>query len=85
MGQKGTHVILQQDVIVDIPPNRVRYFGTTGKMLLPSAAAIARCDRYHPGKQAHPHRPAAQEGFSIDTNGKTPKVKQFADSLIRVE
>ena len=41
MGQKGTHVILQQDVIVDIPPNQVRYFGATGKILLPSAATIA--------------------------------------------
>ena len=32
---------LQEDVIVDIPQNRVKFFGTTGKMLLPSAATIA--------------------------------------------
>ena len=28
---------LLEDVIVDIPPERVKFFGTTGKMLLPSA------------------------------------------------
>jgi hypothetical protein len=31
----------QEDVIVDIPENRIRYFGTTGKMLLPSPTTIA--------------------------------------------
>ena len=31
----------QEDIIVDIPPDRVKFFGTTGKMLLPSAATIA--------------------------------------------
>lgn len=31
---------LQEDVIVDIPPKRVKFFGTTGKMLLPSAATV---------------------------------------------
>lgn len=34
-------MLLQEDAIVDIPPNRVKYFGTTGKMLLPSPATIA--------------------------------------------
>jgi hypothetical protein len=29
-----------QDEIVDIPPHRVKYFGTTGKMLLPCPATI---------------------------------------------
>lgn len=32
---------LLEDVIVDIPPERVKFFGTTGKMLLPSAATVA--------------------------------------------
>lgn len=32
---------LQEDMIVDIPPERVKFFGTTGKMLLPSATAVA--------------------------------------------
>lgn len=32
---------LQEDLIVDIPPERVKFFGTTGKMLLPSATAVA--------------------------------------------
>ncbi len=31
----------QEDIIVDIPQNRVKFFGTTGKMLLPSATAVA--------------------------------------------
>lgn len=31
---------LQEDLIVDIPPERVKFFGTTGKMLLPSAATV---------------------------------------------
>jgi hypothetical protein len=30
----------QKDVIVDIPPNRVKFFGATGRMLLPSPATI---------------------------------------------
>lgn len=32
---------LQPDPIVPIPPNRVKFFGTTGKMLLPTPATIA--------------------------------------------
>ena len=31
---------LQEDMIVDIPENRVRFFGTQGKMLLPCPATI---------------------------------------------
>ncbi len=31
---------LQRDEIVDIPANRVKFFGGTGKMLLPSPATI---------------------------------------------
>lgn len=34
-------MIQQEDSIVDIPPERVKFFGTTGKMLLPSAATVA--------------------------------------------
>lgn len=30
----------QKDAIVDIPANRIRFFGTSGKMLLPSPATI---------------------------------------------
>jgi hypothetical protein len=39
MTEKGDH--MQQDAIVPIPPNRVKFFGTTGKMLLPSPETIA--------------------------------------------
>jgi alkylated DNA nucleotide flippase Atl1 len=31
----------QEDIIVDIPQNRVKFFGTTGKMLLPSVSTVA--------------------------------------------
>jgi hypothetical protein len=30
----------REDAIVDIPENRIRFFGTSGKMLLPSPATI---------------------------------------------
>ena len=33
--------VLQADAIVDIPENRIRYFGRKGKMLLPCPATIA--------------------------------------------
>lgn len=33
-------MVSQEDVIVDIPANRIRFFGTTGKMLLPCPATI---------------------------------------------
>jgi alkylated DNA nucleotide flippase Atl1 len=31
----------QEDIIVDIPENRIKFFGGTGKMLLPSPATLA--------------------------------------------
>ncbi len=31
---------MEKDTIVDIPENRVKFFGTSGKMLLPSADTI---------------------------------------------
>ena len=34
-------MVIQEDAIVDIPPNRVKFFGTTGKMLLPCPATVA--------------------------------------------
>lgn len=39
---------LQKDAIVDIPPNRVKFFGTTGKMLLPCPATVAAMIRRVP-------------------------------------
>jgi hypothetical protein len=132
----------QVDAIVDIPPNRVRYFGTTGKMLLPSPATIAALIQRIPahklittdllrqrltdqfevegtcpittqkslqvvaydvvtqvpywrvirqngnlmakfpgGVESHAAL-LRQEGFTIDTAGKIPSVKQFKESLI---
>jgi alkylated DNA nucleotide flippase Atl1 len=32
---------LPEDIIVEIPENRVKFFGTTGKMLLPCPATVA--------------------------------------------
>lgn len=134
-------MIQQQDEIVDIPPNRLRYFGGAGKMLLPSpqtiAAVIKRIPEHkllttdslrqelteqfrvegtcpittknsllflannapddvaywrvlkptgelmasYPGGQMGHASHLEQEGFTIDTNGKAPKVKNFRDSL----
>ncbi len=134
---------VQQDRIVDIPPNRVKFFGCTGKMLLPSPATVAAVIKRIPSRQlittellrktltaqfevegtcpvttqkalqavaneASPNvaywrvinqngslnnkfpggaaRHAAlleQEGFTIDSQGKAPKVSQFRESLVR--
>jgi alkylated DNA nucleotide flippase Atl1 len=32
---------MQEDVIVDIPENRIKFFGTSGKMLLPGSKTVA--------------------------------------------
>lgn len=134
---------LQEDVIVDIPENRIKYFGTTGKMLLPSSATIAALIRkipanklittdlllkkltsqfnvqgtcpvttrkalqaiahdanstvaywrvvnknggliakYPGGVAGHAVR-LQEEGFTIDAQGKAPKVKDFSANLAR--
>lgn len=39
--------------------------------------------KYPGGVKGHAAR-LRQEGFAIDTSGKTPKVKQFQDSLVRL-
>jgi len=38
---KANSPSVSDDVIVDIPEKRVKFFGTTGKMLLPSPSSIA--------------------------------------------
>lgn len=134
---------LQEDVIVDIPENRVKFFGTPGKMLLPSPATVAAllqkipqhtlittnrllkqltaqfnvqgtCPvttqkalqtlahdgdesvaywrainknggliaRYPGDVNGHAAR-LQEEGFTIDTKGESPKVKNFRESLVR--
>lgn len=141
--RKGATMTLQEDAIVDIPENRVKFFGTTGKMLLPSPATIAAliqkipqhslittdrllkqlaaqfnvqgtCPvttqkalqalahegskpvaywrvinknggliaRYPGGVEGHAAR-LREEGFTIDSNGEAPKVKNFRESLVR--
>jgi hypothetical protein len=37
----------QEDVIVDIPADRIKFFGGTGKMLLPGPATEFRQDLDH--------------------------------------
>jgi len=134
---------LQEDVIVDIPENRIRYFGGSGKMLLPSPATVAALIKEIPANklvttellrqkltaqfnvqgtcpvttqkalQAIAHNSSKsvaywriinknggliakfpggveghaallrQEGYTIDTKGKIPKVKEFRESLVR--
>jgi hypothetical protein len=132
-----------QDAIVDIPQDRVKFFGGTGKMLLPSPATVAALikkiperklittnllckeltDQFRvrgtcpvttqralqaiahdssnkiaywrvintnggliarfPGGAAGQAALLREEGFSIDTKGKIPKVKNFRESLVR--
>ena len=134
---------LQEDVIVDIPENRIRFFGGSGKMLLPSPATVAALIKEIPanklittellrqkltaqfnvqgtcpvttqkalqaiannssknvaywrivnknggliakfpgGVEGHAAL-LRQEGYTIDTKGKIPKVKEFRESLVR--
>jgi alkylated DNA nucleotide flippase Atl1 len=136
---------LQEDAIVDISENQVRYFGGPGKMLLPSPATVEALIKKIPkhklittdllrrelanqfnvqgtcpfttkkALQAIAHDSSKnvaywrvikqsgelnaifpggiegqaallrQEGFTIDTKGKVPKVKQFRESLVRFD
>ena len=39
--QKTVHMVPQENLIVEIPENRLKFFGGTGKMLLPSPATVA--------------------------------------------
>jgi hypothetical protein len=39
--QKTVDMVLQENLIVEIPDNRVKFFGGAGKMLLPSPATVA--------------------------------------------
>src|ERR1700726_482808 len=41
MPKKGGDMDPQEDAIVEIPENRTKFFGGTGKMLLPSPATVA--------------------------------------------
>jgi hypothetical protein len=132
----------QEDVIVDIPKDRVRFFGGTGKMLLPGPATVAAliktiperklittsllckelADQFKvrgtcpvttqkalqaiahgssesiaywrvinsnggliarfPGGAAGQAALLVEEGFTIETKGKAPKVKNFRESLV---
>ena len=137
-------MVPQIDLIVEIPENRVKFFGGTGKMLLPSPATVAALIKKIPERklittgllckeltvqfkvrgtcpvttqkalQEIAHLPGNQcpywrvvnatggliarfpggvgghaallkkEGFAIDTKQKTPKVKDFSESLVRL-
>src|SRR5580700_8055869 len=39
--QKTVYMVPQEDLIVEIPENRLKFFGGAGKMLLPSPATVA--------------------------------------------
>jgi hypothetical protein len=135
----------QEDAIVDIPKDRVKFFGGTGKMLLPGPATVAALIKKIPESklittkllckelsdefrvrgtcpvttqralQAIAHDSSKniaywrvinsnggliarfpggatgqaallrEEGFTIDTKGKVPKVKNFRESLVRFD
>lgn len=132
------------DAIVDIPKERLRFFGGPGKMLLPGPATVAAAIRKVPARQlittdllreklarqfnvrgacpvatqkalaAVADEPGAEvaywrvirangglfarfpggaegqaerlrkEGFAVETGGKTPKVANFRESLVRL-
>ncbi|HBY08443.1 MAG TPA: hypothetical protein DEH22_11885 [Chloroflexi bacterium] len=134
---------LQEDLIVDIKVSQVGFFGTSGKMLLPSQAAVATliakiperqiittdllrkklaeqfevqgtCPvtmkkalraiahdatqnvpywrvikqngelmAYYPGGTQEQAALLSKEGFEIDMERKTPRVKNFKSNLIR--
>src|SRR3984893_302557 len=39
--EKSVNMVPQEDLIVEIPENRVKFFGGAGKMLLPSPSTVA--------------------------------------------
>lgn len=138
-------MIMEKDEIVEIPEHRVKFFGTTGKMLLPCPATLKSviskvpqgkllttellrqeladefdvegvCPittknslralanepdqnaaywrivnntgglfSYFPGGLAGHADHLKQEGFSIDTSTKMPKVKQYKSSLAHLK
>ena len=43
----------KEDAIVDIPEDRLRFFGGAGKMLLPGPATVAALIEKVPGAQTH--------------------------------
>ncbi|MBZ0281994.1 MAG: MGMT family protein [Anaerolineae bacterium] len=77
---------LQPDTIVPVPPNRVKFFGTTGKMLMsiPHWRVVGKdgklLSRFSGGLEAHADH-LKQESFVIDTSAKVPKVQGFKDFL----
>jgi alkylated DNA nucleotide flippase Atl1 len=48
---EGKSMVMQTDEIVEIPEHRVKYFGTMGKMLLPSPATLKALIRTIPARQ----------------------------------
>ena len=135
----------KEDAIVDIPKDRLRFFGGAGKMLLPGPATVAALIEKVPARklvttnllcqklsqqfnvrgtcpvttqkslQALAHDPSnkvaywrvikangglmtrcpggaegqaerlRKEGFTLDREGKVPKVKNFRESLVRLD
>jgi alkylated DNA nucleotide flippase Atl1 len=69
----------QEDAIVDIPPNRIRYFGGPGKMLLPSAATVAALIKRIPRHQLLTTDRLRQElTEQFDVQGTCPVTTQKA-------
>lgn len=52
---------IQEDAIVDIPKERLSFFGGEGKMLLPSAATRRGADRENGGGHTHHDQSALPE------------------------
>ena len=69
----------QKDVIVDIPEDRVKFFGGTGKMLLPSPATVAALIKKVPKRKLITTNLLCKELLrSIQVRGTCPVTTQKA-------
>ena len=78
-------MVPQEDLIVETPENRVKFFGGTGKMLLPSPPTSGGLIARFPGGVGNQAALLRKEGFDIDTKQKVPKVKGYSESLVRFD
>lgn len=79
-------MLASDDAIVDIPENRVKFFGGTGKMLLPSPATVAAVIKRVPEKQVITTvmlRQTLTEEFEVE--GACPITTQKALQVVATE
>jgi alkylated DNA nucleotide flippase Atl1 len=72
-------MVMERDEIVDIPENRVKYFGGHGKMLLPTPATVASVIERIPASKLITTDLLRQElGEQFDVEGVCPVTTQRA-------